>query len=206
MKQIAVRNRREWRRLPNWRNFAEAKHSSIRTSLFAALAYIVLVFALLLPIGNLISADFIFDVNYNEGWSVYNAERLIRGELIYDDNYWRVNNYPIGSFLIIAGLNLLIHDLLLSGRLVSLVSFVAVGVLAAILTRRFGGRRTDAVFGAACAMGFCYLVAPAWIVADDPQTLGEAVMLGALVSYSARPPDRFNLLRTAFILVLAGFI
>ena len=206
MKQIAVRNRREWRRLPNWRNFAEAKHSSIRTSLFAALAYIVLVFALLLPIGNLISADFIFDVNYNEGWSVYNAERLIRGELIYDDNYWRVNNYPIGSFLIIAGVNLLIHDLLLSGRLVSLVSFVAVGVLAAILTRRFGGRRTDAVFGAACAMGFCYLVAPAWIVADDPQTLGEAVMLGALVSYSARPPDRFNLLRTAFILVLAGFI
>jgi len=54
-------------------------------------------------------------------------------------------------------------------------------------------------------MGFCYLVAPAWIVADDPQTLGEAVMLGALVSYSARPPDRFNLFRTAFILVLAGF-
>jgi hypothetical protein len=149
---------------------------------------------------------FTFETNYNEGWNVYNGDRLIRGEPIYDDNYSRVNNYPIGSFLIIAVVNLLIHDLLLSGRLVSLVSFVAVGVFAAIATRRLGGGRTDAVFGAACAMGFCYLVAPAWIMADDPQTLGEAVMLGALVSYIARPPDRLNLLRTSFLIVLGGFI
>ena len=49
-------------------------------------------------------------------------------------------------------------------------------------------------------------MAPAWVIADDPQTLGEAVMLGALVSYIARPPDRLNLLRTAFLLVLGGFI
>jgi hypothetical protein len=55
-------------------------------------------------------------------------------------------------------------------------------------------------------MGFCYLVAPVWIIVDDPQTLGEAVMLGALVSYIARPPDRLNLLRTAFLVVLGGFI
>jgi hypothetical protein len=166
----------------------------------------VLVCAALLPIGNLLSLGFTFEVNYNEGWNIYNVSRLIRGEIVYDDNYWRINNYPIGSFLIIAGANILIHDLLLSGRLVALVSFVAIGVLAAMAVRRFGGARTDAVFGAACAMGFCYLVAPAWIIADDPQTLGEAVMLGALVSYIARPPDRLSLLRTAFLVVLGGFI
>jgi hypothetical protein len=166
----------------------------------------VLVCALSLPIGNLVSAGFTFEINYNEGWNVYNTGRLIRGELIYDDNYWRVNNYPIGSFLIVAGANFLIHDLLLSGRLVSLVSFGAVGVFAGMAVRRFGGGRTDAVFGAGCAMGFCYLVAPAWVVADDPQTLGEAVMLGALVSYIARPPERLNLLRTAFLVALGGFV
>jgi hypothetical protein len=149
---------------------------------------------------------FTFEINYNEGWNVYNADRLIHGEIVYDDNYWRVNNYPIGSFLIIAGTNVLIHDLLLSGRLVALVSFVAIGVFAAIAVRRFGGGRTDAVFGAGCAIGFCYLMAPAWVVADDPQTLGEAVMLGALVSYIARPPDHLNLLRTAFLVVLGGFV
>ena len=152
------------------------------------------------------SAGFIFEVNYNEGWNVYNADRLLRSELIYDDNYWRVNNYPIGSFVIVAGADVLFHNLLLSGRLVALVAFLAIGVFAAMAVRRLGGGRTDAVFGAGCAMGFCYLVAPAWIIADDPQTLGEAVMLGALVSYIARPPDRLNLLRTAFLVALGAFI
>jgi hypothetical protein len=194
------------RRLRHWRNFAEAEHSSIRTWLFAALAYSVLIFALLLPIENIISAGFTFEVNYNEGWNVYNADRLIHRELIYDANYWRINNYPIGSFLIIAGVDVLFQNLFLSGRLVALVSFAAIGMFAATAVRRFGGGRADAVFGAGCAMGFCYLMAPAWIIADDPQTLGEAVMLGALVSFIARPPDRLNLLRTAFLVVLGGFV
>ncbi|MGC1888175.1 MAG: hypothetical protein WA709_19115 [Stellaceae bacterium] len=149
---------------------------------------------------------FKFEINYNEGWNVYNADRLIHGQIIYDNIYWRINNYPIGSFLIIAGANALFHDLLLSGRLVALASFAAIAVFAAMAVRRLGGGRTDAVFGAACAAGFCYLMAPNWIIADDPQSLGEAVMLGALVSYLARPPDRLNLLRTAFLVVLGGFI
>jgi hypothetical protein len=166
----------------------------------------VFVCALFLTIGNLISLGFTFEVNYNEGWNVYNADRLIHGELIYDDNYSRVNNYPIGSFLVVATANALFRDLLLSGRLVALVSFGAIAMFAAMAVRRFGGERTDAVFGAGCAMGFCYLMAPTWIIADDPQTLGEAVMLGALVSYVARPPDRLNLLRTALLVVLGGFV
>jgi hypothetical protein len=164
------------------------------------------VFAVLLPVSNLLSLGFTSEINYNEGWNVYNTDRLIHEKVIYDDNYWRVNNYPIGSFLIIAGVNFLVDDLLLSGRLVSLVSFAAIGVFAAIAVPRLGGARTDAMFGAGCAMGFCYLIAPAWIGADDPQTLGEAVMLGALVSYIIRPPDRLNLLRTALLVVLGGFI
>jgi hypothetical protein len=207
LKQIAVPSRGEWvRRLSHWRPFVSTKRNSIQPNLFAGLAYFVLACAVLLPIGNLLSLGFTFEINYNEGWNVYNADRLIRGAIVYDDNYWRINNYPIGSFLIIAGTNVLFHDLLLSGRLVALVSLAAIAVFAAMAVRRFGGGRTDAAFGAGCAMGFCYLMAPAWIMADDPQTLGEAIMLGALVSYVARPPGRLNLLRTAFLVVLGGFI
>ena len=185
---------------------ALTKQTLAATYLFAALTYFVFICVVLLPIGNLLSLRFTFETNYNEGWNVYNADRLVHGEQIYDDNYWRINNYPIASFLIVGAVNSFLDDLLLSGRLVALVSFAAIGVFAAMAIRRLGGGRTDAVFGAGCAMGFCYLVAPAWIIADDPQTLGEAVMLGALVSYIARPPDRLNLLRTAFLVVLGGFI
>jgi hypothetical protein len=94
----------------------------------------------------------------------------------------------------------------LSGRIIALVSFVAVGILAAAATRRFGGDRVDAVFGGGCALGFCYLIAPSWVAADDPQTLGEALMLGGLVSYISRPPDRIGLLRTAVLVTLGGFV
>ena len=173
---------------------------------FSVLAYCILACAVLLPIGNLISAGFTFDINYNEGWNVYNTARLIRGEVIYDDNYWRINNYPIGSFLIVAGASLLFQNLLLSGRLVALVSFAAIGIFGALATRRFGGAGPNAVFGAACAMGFSYLVAPNWIIADDPQTLGEAIMLGALVTYIARIPDHRSLLCTALLVVFGGFV
>jgi hypothetical protein len=173
---------------------------------YAALAVLVLLFSILITLENVLAIGFQFERNYNEGWNVYNAERLIQHELVYDDDYWRVNNYPIGSFLIIAGINRLVHDLLLSGRIVALLSFAAIGILAAIAVRRFGGERIDAIFGAGCALGFCYLIAPAWIIVDDPQTLGEAAMMAGLVSYLSDRAGRLGLLRTAFLVVLAVFI
>lgn len=169
-------------------------------------AGLVLVYAITLTAGNLLSIGFIFERNYNEGWNVYNTQRFIDHQLIYDNNYWRVNNYPIFSFLATAGVNLVIHDLLVSGRLIALVSFFAVGIFAAMATRRFGGDRVDALFGGGCALGFCYCVAPAWIAVDDPQTLGEAIMLGGLVSHISRPPDRASLLRTALFVMLGCFV
>jgi hypothetical protein len=166
----------------------------------------VLLCAISLSAGSFLSLGFLFERNYNEGWNVYNTERLIGHEVVYDSNYWRINNYPIGSFLIVSGINFLVHDLLICGRIVALLSLAAIGLLAAMATRRFGGDRTDAIFGSGCTLGFCYLVAPAWIMVDDPQTLGEAVMLGGLVSYLTRSPKLLRLLFTALLVVSAGFI
>src|ERR1700747_1335219 len=128
------------------------------TSLLPIFAGLVLIYAITLSASNLLSIGFVFERNYNEGWNVYNTQRLIDHELIYDNDYWRVNNYPIGSFLIVRMLDFLTHDLLLSGRIVALASFVAVGVLAAMAVRRFGGEGIDAVLGGGCALGFSYFV------------------------------------------------
>ena len=180
--------------------------SQLATWLLPVFAGLILICAIALTVGTLLSIGFIFEKNYNEGWNVYNAQRLIAHELIYDDNYWRVNNYPIFSFLAVAGINYALDNLLLSGRFLALISFVAVGVLAGTAIRRFGGDRVDAVFGGGCALGFCFLIAPAWIAVDDPQTFGEAIMLGGLVSHISRRPDRLSLLRTAVLVVLGGFV
>lgn len=166
---------------------------------------IVAVCCIILMLSNIISMYYVFELNYNEGWNVYNTQRLINGEIIYDDNYWRVNNYPIFSFVVVAGLNFFIHDLLLGGRILSLVSLATVGLLAGVATRRFGGDRIDAVFGGICALGFCYLIAPAWIAVDDPQTFAEAVMLAGFVCYLSNPASRRSLAGAGLLIVLALF-
>ena len=74
------------------------------TSVVPILVGIVLLFAIILSAAGMLSIGFVFERNYNEGWNVYNAQRLIHHELIYDDNYWRVNNYPIFSFMAVAAL------------------------------------------------------------------------------------------------------
>jgi hypothetical protein len=116
-----------------------------------------------------------------------------------------VNNYPPVSFLVVGGLDRILGDLLLSGRLVALLSFAAVGLLAAAAVALRGGNRTDALFAGGCALGFCYLAAPAWVAVDDPQTLAEAIMLGGLVVYLAGPAGQARLCATAGLVMLAGF-
>jgi hypothetical protein len=176
------------------------------TGVLPILAGIVLACAIVLSAADLLSIGFVFERNYNEGWNVYNAQRLIGHELIYDNNYWRINNYPIFSFVAVAALDFIVNDPLLSGRIIALASFLAIGTLAAAAVRCFGGDRVDAVFGGACALGYYYLMAPAWVASDDPQSLGEAMMLAGLVSYIARPADRRGLLRTALLVTVGGFV
>jgi hypothetical protein len=91
---------------PRWSRFSRPAKpilANLTNYAFAILAGLVLVCAIMLPASNLLSISFIFEHNYNEGWNVYNVQRIIDHELVYDDNYWRVNNYPVGSFFIVAG-------------------------------------------------------------------------------------------------------
>lgn len=103
---------------------AEASLFRLVTWLPSLLAVLVLICAIALAAGNLLSTGFAFEKNYNEGWNVYNAQRLIDHELIYDDNYWRMNDYPILSFFAAATVNIFVNNLLLSGRIIALVSFL----------------------------------------------------------------------------------
>jgi hypothetical protein len=166
---------------------------------------VVLVCSIIGVMEAVISVGSLYEKNYNEGWNVYNAQRLIDRAIIYDDDYWRVNNYPIFSFVVVAALDFVIHDLLLSGRIVALASFIAIGLLAAVMTRRLGGNRIDAAFSGGCVLGFYYLIAPAWIAVDDPQALAEALMLAGLAIYLGGTPTYSRLLATALLVVLAGF-
>jgi hypothetical protein len=171
----------------------------------AAAVALVLVAVGLLAGSHVASIGSLHEKNYNEGWNIYNTARLIAGETIYDANYWRVNNYPIVSFVVVAGVNGVVHDLLLSGRIVALVAFFAIGILTAVITWRLGGDRLGSAFAGATALGFYYLMAPDWIAVDDPQSLAEALMLAGLAVYLGRTPTTGSLALAAMLIVLGGF-
>jgi hypothetical protein len=84
--------------------------SRAATWLLPVFAILVLVYAITLTAPNLLAIGFIFERHYNEGWNVYNAQRLIDHELIYDSDYWRMNNYPLFSFLLVVGVNFIVHN------------------------------------------------------------------------------------------------
>ena len=56
--------------------------SQFATWVLPVFAILVLVYAITLTAPNLLSIGFVFERNYNEGWKVYNAQRLIDHELI----------------------------------------------------------------------------------------------------------------------------
>ena len=188
---------------PEFRRHRESRFSA--ASAMAVLAIVVSAGAILLALPNMLAVPFVFEQNYNEGWNVYNIQHFFAPGPVYDNNWWRVNNYPPVSFLLVGGLDRFVGDLLLSGRLVALLSFAAIGPLAALAVAQRGGNRTETLLAGGCALGFCYLAAPGWVAADDPQTLAEAIMLGGLVAYLAGPAGRARLSATAALVMLAGF-
>jgi len=143
--------------------------------------------------------------NFNEGWNVYHALRAAQGEVMYDANPWRVNNYPFVSFYLIAWLDWFVGDLLFTGRLVAILSLAVTAVSGGVVVRCLGGRALEAVVTAFAIPAFFHLTAAAWTGADDPQTLGHAFMMVGLAVYVADRRSFKHLGAAALLFALGGF-
>lgn len=139
--------------------------------------------AVLSGIVPLARAFFLEEVSYNEGWNVYNAQTVANGGLLYPVRHgWTTVNYPMLSFWLMAQCHRVTHDYLFTARVVSILSLLAVAVMTALVVRASSGSRWAAgVAGLFCWTVFC-ATAPLYVGVDDPQMLGQAVlMLGLLV-------------------------
>ena len=146
------------------------------------------------------------EVGYNEGWNVYAAMRLLPGAgrnallpgnlgasplaggccepRLYPPGYgWTTVNYPAGSFFLIARLFRVTHDLLFTGRVVSLVSLLLSCVLVAALAIRLGANRRAALLGGALLLSIFCLSASGYVGMNDPQVLGQAISLTGVLAY-----------------------
>jgi len=144
--------------------------------------------------------------NYNEGWNAYHALAAVTGGTLYPHApSLMVNNYPPLSFFIVGAVGRLVGDMIVAGRVVSLVSALVAGWAVFAIARRMGIAAMLALFAALLFLAKL-LAASAYIGIDDPQMLGHAFgCLGFLAVVGESRSSR-RIAVGALLLTLAVFV
>jgi hypothetical protein len=117
----------------------------------------------------------------NEGWNAAHALRWLAGGPLYPPHgSWMTNNYPPLSFYIVGTLARLTGDAVVAGRLLSALSFLVIcGLIARVL--RLSGSGPRATLLGMLVFASVLLIASNYVAMDDPQLLGHALQIGALL-------------------------
>ncbi len=152
---------------------------SIRLSAALWSATTLLVLALL--IRNMVAIGVLAPLDPNEGWNAAHTLLLLaKGTPYPPPQSLMINNYPPLSFYLAGALTLWTGDAVIAGRILSLLSFLAAGIGIALVCREMGcgarARISAFVFFAAVL-----LICSDYVAMDDPQLMGHAVQLFALL-------------------------
>jgi Glycosyltransferase family 87 len=137
----------------------------------------------------------------NEGWNAYHTLAAMSGGALYPPpDSFLANNYPPLSYYIVGAVGWLTGDEIVAGRIVSLLSLIAVAAGIFFSVRRMGAEREASLFGALWfVLGL--LVFTDYVGMDDPQLLGHAVAMAGLLLLL-----RGNIFGAALAMALALFV
>jgi hypothetical protein len=117
----------------------------------------------------------------NEGWNAYHALAAMAGTLLYPQPPdLMANNYPPLSFYLVGALTRLTGDAIIAGRLVSLAAFIVTTVGLMTLLRQLGANVLASLFSG-LVFAATLLIASNYVAMDDPQLLGHALQIQALL-------------------------
>jgi hypothetical protein len=130
-------------------------------------------------------------LNPNEGWNALHTEAWLAGRALYLDPAGPVlNNYPPLSFGIVALLGRLTGDLIVAGRMLSLVSLLTVATFSGIIACMMTGVRAAGWFTGALVLTTFLVGYTDYVAMNDPQMLALALStlgLWALVRHWDSP-------------------
>jgi len=154
-----------------------------------------------------VRAFFRVEVDYNEGWNVYNASIVADYHLLYREKYaWTTVNYPMLSFFIQAQLHRLTHDYLFTARAVSVLSLTCCSVLVGAIVRSLSGSwQASTLAGFYCLALFC-TDADIYVGMDDPQMFAQVFFLAGLLVYLWRRESLLAIACAALLFVVGGCI
>lgn len=145
-------------------------------------------------------------LNYNEGWNAYFAQAAAHGEALYPASQsYLTNNYPPLSFFVVGLLGRILGDDIIAGRILSIISFVLLGVAIFRMNRWLGAHPRLALLGTLQTMLAIYCLRPGAMAMDDPQFLGQfLVVAGAVVLLGQIGAETLIGLVLSAVLIVAG--
>ena len=142
----------------------------------------------------------------NEGWNAYyGAAAMAHGTPYPPPQSFMTNNYPPLSFYIVGALGRVLGDLIVAGRPLSLVAFLAVAGSIAAALRMMACSVSEAAFGA-LVFAACLLLNSDYVGMDDPQLLGHAIAMAGFLLVLRQRRDLLTLATAALLFTLAFFI
>ena len=186
-------------------------------SLFRPALLVVAVSVLILFAAPVLGLRAPIPLDYNEGWNAYASMRALGlggGPLYLAPGGLVANNYPPLSFFITGCLGWWFGDMIVAGRVAALVSLLASAGLAGAIARRCGARGPAIAATVLLLLLYVGAFSRDYVAMDDPQWLGIAIMLTAVlvfVSGSPHPDDAGGLtptriVMTAALMVTAGMV
>ncbi|CAA7622060.1 conserved membrane hypothetical protein [Candidatus Terasakiella magnetica] len=164
------------------------------------------VLALLLFAYPVVRSGIEIEIDYNEGWNVFQQLRAQAWTSLYSgQGPMLFNNYPPLSFYLVGGLGVIVGDPLLAGRLLSLAATLVIAVSSGLVVRGGGGGRSDAILAAATCLGLFSAFATDYVGINDPQLLAQAFLCAGFALYVSGTPTPGRLALVA-LLFSAGLL
>src|SRR5215468_2131708 len=147
------------------------------------------------------------EITDNEAWNVYFADAAMGKMPLYPSSAQLItNNYPPLSFYIVGFAGRIIGDAVIGGRLLSLISVIAIATAIALSVRRLGGTQPAAAISAAFYIATMSRFFGSYVGLNEPQLFSHAIMtFGFLAFLDARSRDR-GYVMPFLVMALAGFV
>ena len=146
------------------------------------------------------------EIDRNEAWNAYHVDSILTGLPLYPAaDALIVNNYPPLSFYLVAALSYFASDVIIAGRILSVVAILGIGACIFGCVRAFNGSYRGALIGALWFVAVIVHNFPNYAGMNDPQLLALFIMAGAFLWFVRRVSAKEDKVAPFVLMAAAGF-
>ena len=147
------------------------------------------------------------ELDYNEGWNLYNAQTVALHQPLYPAPVgWTAVNYPALSFHLVAFLSRFTGEFLFTARILSLAGLCLNALFVGLIVWHTARSRIAAWMAGFFLFAWFCATADNYVGMDDPQVLAQAFFLAGLYVYLRGNRSGWSLEAAALLFVVGGNI